>query len=255
MSPTRWRRAFSFRICVNCGLTVVAVVSSVVGCGYYLSANGRPGSLAAKRPLTEVEPAHGLAVALNTAGLDATALAAAGVSPASVAGVIESVRGHLAEHSFTAAAQTRASYTAELHRLIDLVQRRTATESDLQSLASARAAAAAAESSYQAAVADIFAAGTAELTATQRNALGRLRANRERAVPVKYLAAERTESDWVSLRDAVSALTIASRNNQSPPAAAQAVVAAANAAAADAEAGLALLPQIKSVWTSSVNAP
>ncbi len=162
-----------------------------------------------------VEPATAdeLRVLLTQLGIEPEAAAAAGLSPQQVSAAVAALRDHLdgaigplrdAESALAAARRDRDA-------LARLVRSGTATPEQQALLAQAESALAAAESGYQARIGAARAAATEGLSEPQRTALERIRSGRARELPVQYLLTERTDGEWVALRDALSGRKTAQR--------------------------------------------
>jgi hypothetical protein len=149
-------------------------------------------------------------VKLIRSGLGADALAAAGVPAASVTAVLQAAADELNAHPSTLPAAD-TSYTAarvESDRLRALIQSGQASQEQIASYQTQMANLAAASGQRATALDAVFAAATANLTAPQRTALTQIRANRavdhSKDFPIEFLVVERSEAQWIALRDALA---------------------------------------------------
>ena len=195
-----------------------------------------------------------LAVALMRAGLGADALAAAGVGANSVGGLAQSAQTALANVSL---AQLDAAYgTAKV--AFDARARRVsaglASPEEITELATLTSALEAAESARTAGIDALFAAVTASLTNTQRARLATIRANKAWKLPIELLTVERTEAEWIELRDALSNERITAKHGEATNQACQSLLAAARADATVAAAKVAHdsnLAPVTAAWESA----
>ena len=143
---------------------------------------------------------------LLRAGLTPRALAAAGVSPASVLPTLQAAADEM-NSTPTALDTADASYASARttsDALAARIQSGKANQEDLASYLVAKTALVSAEATRQSEVDGYFTAATANLTSNQRAALVTIRANRAWGFPEEYLVVERTEAQWLALRDALS---------------------------------------------------
>lgn len=158
-------------------------------------------------PLAPPLQAANLEVNAMRAGLDARALAAAGVSAESTTSVISSANQYLLAHpsDLPAADAAYATARSESDRLQRLIQSGQATPEDVTAYQTQSAALATATSQRQAALDAIFNAATEGLTSPQRTALSTLRANRALSeASLEFLAVERSQSEWLQLRECLA---------------------------------------------------
>lgn len=153
-------------------------------------------------------PAHAanLEVSAIRAGLDAKALAAAGTSAQTTPTVVSAVNTYLLAHPADLSAADEAHGTArrEVDRLQRLIQSGKGTQQDVTSYQIQKAALEAATSQRAAALSAIFNAGVAGLNESQRLALAKVRANRQWEVAIEFLTVERSEADWIRVREALA---------------------------------------------------
>ena len=143
-----------------------------------------------------------LRVSLIRAGLSPEALAACGVSSASVADVVARLEASDAwtRNSLEQADAAYRGVRGEVDRLTRLIQSGQGTQEDVTALAAARATLAAAEADQVAALAALHTAAVEALGGANRNALAALRANSIRKVPIEFHAVARTEAEWYRLK-------------------------------------------------------
>lgn len=211
-------------------LLVVLVAAAVHSASSRLSSSGpSPKSIPSAaalslRPawaggaLAFTEPA--LDSTLRRVALDPSALTAAGVtSQLGVEAVVGAVRTHLTEHG-TALSVVEADWRtskAQYEALERLVRRGKGTEQDLIDLAAARSEMNSDRSSLDSALDGVFDAGVDGLTAEVITRLTAIRAHRAtvfRELPVQHLVESRTDSDLVTLRDALDEERICAKWNE-----------------------------------------
>ena len=194
---------------------------------------------------------------LLRAGLDAEALAAAGLASGSVASVVDEVDEHLAANpnDLTTADQDHATASTEVDRLRRLVRGGKATAQDVADLAAAKQDLADAADARDAALDAIFAAGTADLAASVADTLATIRANRSWGVPVEFLSKDRADADWIALRDALTNEKIAAAEGTAVDAACASLLLAERADPAVSAAKTAHdanFAAVEAAWTTAV---
>jgi len=145
-------------------------------------------------------------VRLLRAGLTPRALAAASVSVNSVLPTLQAAADQM-NGAPTALASADASYAsarATADALAAKIQGGKASQEEIASYAAAKTALESAEAARLSVLDGYFTAATANLTSNQRTALITIRANRALGFPEEYLVVERTEAQWLALRDALS---------------------------------------------------
>jgi hypothetical protein len=143
---------------------------------------------------------------LLRAGLTPRALAAAGIGQGSVLATLQAAADQMngAPMALDSADGMYAAARVAADALARKIQSGKATQEEVASYPAAKAAVEAAEAARQSVLDGYFSAATANLTANQRAALTMIRANRRWGFPDEYLVAERTEAQWIALRDALS---------------------------------------------------
>ncbi len=166
--------------------------------------------------------------ALIRTGLDAEALAAAGLSASNVNTVVSNVYQHLigVQNLLDLADGNIGDATRQAAALKRVIRSGRATQQQIDGHAVATAAIAQAGPQRGALLAGIFEAGTADLSQNRRNALSAIRANRRWKLPVEFLVVERSEAQWVELRDCLANERIAAGlDDEDPDDQAQAILA------------------------------
>jgi hypothetical protein len=219
-------------------------------------------SIAAVVALTAVLAPPALATdpadALMRAGLDPDALAAAGVASGDVAGIVEDVETWLAANP-TALSSADSDYEdarAEVDRLRRLVRSGMAIAQDVTELAAAKSSLATAGNDRDTATDAIFAAATADLTGGETSTLATIRGNRAWGLSIEFHAKDRSESSWVSLRDALSNEKVALAEGTSVDSACATLLAAERADADVSAAKTAFDTNVSAVtssWQSAVS--
>jgi len=194
-----------------------------------------------------------LQVALLRAGLGAETLTAAGISSQQVSTIVTNARNELIAHP-TRISEDDAAYAAgrvaadALQRKIESGQ---ASQQEIASYSTATAALESARSERAAALDAVFSAATVGLNQTQIGLLQKLQANRSWKVSTEYLTVDRTEAEWLGLRDALSNERIAAKYGTEANGACQSLLSTARAnqtvAAAKANA-VANLATVSSAW-------
>jgi hypothetical protein len=151
--------------------------------------------------------------AMLLAGLDAKALTAVGLSQQSIAAFVDDFRS---SYTIQAPALVQAEARMAAARVASDALRRkiqsgkaseedvTAYQAQLQELTSATTA-------RETTLAACCATAEGSLSSTQREQLARIRANQHWQLPTEFLLVDRTEAQWVALRDALANEKIAPR--------------------------------------------
>lgn len=223
----------------------------VVGIVFYASATTMVNRKAKSMPT-----AAQIREALSLAGLSAKPLAAAGAQESQVSVLVGNARTYLTEDGgrFHSALASYRRSSVQVQRLERRVRSGVAPAEELGALGSARASLASAASAKQTAIANLFAAATANLSVIAVESLSTIRANRGREVPVQYAVVTRTEEQWRALRDALANVRISDRLRDDADSACQQLVLDANAENAVVAATNALgnLATVTGAWNSAV---
>jgi hypothetical protein len=173
----------------------------------------------------EPTPAQ-LATALVRAGLDPEALAAAGVAPSAVNTVISDVADHMTDNpgSLELADTAYAAARQERDQLKRVIQSGRATQEQINAYPGALGQLALAQTQRRSALDDIFSAGTATLSQSQRDTLAAIRDNADWDLPLEFLVIDRSEADWVQLRDYLANERVSAQLGDDPDASAQAAL-------------------------------
>lgn len=216
------------------GLSILLVSAGALAFSYGGGGGTSPGGT---DPLDPPPPPANTVFAgvLQRIGLGADALAAAGVTSEQVPALVGAVEGGY--NAATLAGRDEGYIAArQAHdRLKRLVQSGKGTSEDVTALRSAEATLATATSARASFLADLRQRGLATLSSDQRTLLERIRANQSWSLPVPYLAKDRTEAEWVRLRDSLAAKRISEQDEDEPLAAS----AQSHLAAVDAEGEIA----------------
>jgi len=186
---------------VSLASTALALVAGLLVLGH-----SRAGEDGEDDPDITVTLPTAVEVALLRAGLSPEALAAAGVSSDTLASQLASAADGLTPLPASLATADAAYGDARRNRdrLQRLVRSGLGTADDVQALADARTALAAAEAQRAAVLDAVFAAATADLSDAQAATLGQIRANARWKHPIQYRVAARSEADWFALSDALA---------------------------------------------------
>ncbi len=212
--------------------------------------------LALSPPVSAPAPTPELRAALIRAGLDAEALAAAGVSSQEATALVSAFSTAMAAEPGRLANADSAYASARVSA--DALQRKVAsglaTQNELTAYGTAKASLASAEAERADVLADWAAAATGGLSPAKVATLAKLRANRHWQLPVEFLVKDRAETEWVAVRKALNNERIAPKYGDLPNAAQQAALATWRAdptvatAKASSDLGLAV---VKSAWTAA----
>ncbi len=179
-----------------------------------------------------------LAVVLHRCGLSADRLASAGVRQDRIADIIDRAREALIEQEDLLAALD-ASY-AEARRSTDALTRRVRSgrydDADITALAQARGMLAAAEAERASLVGQIAEYAAAVAEADARNRLSAMRANAARSVPTPYSVVDRSDAEWLQLRELLAIERIAIEASDEVPAEVEGALAQIRAEPTVAEA-------------------
>lgn len=167
---------------------------------------GEPEGSASNEPPPE-PPAVDALVPLIRCGLDAQALAAAGVSANQATVIAQNAKAAMqaAPTALSAADVAFASAQAAADTLQRKIQSGRASSEEVASYASIAAAAATKKSDREAVIAALLSAGTTGLDAGTIAKLQTIRTNRAAwDLPIEFLVVNRSQADWVKLRDALA---------------------------------------------------
>lgn len=153
-------------------------------------------------PVTEQE----LAVSLHRVGLSAESLAACGVTPQSCDTIVGNGEEHLAEHiQQLRDADANLMQAKVAHdKLKRLVNSGLADEGQKQSFVEAQTALAAADASVQSRLAAFKQAAMEGLAGDIAARLAMITSHARWLAPIQYKVVERSESDWIMLRDCLA---------------------------------------------------
>lgn len=205
-------------------------------------------------PLTDQE----LAAALTRLRLDAQSLAATGFSEAQTTALVGRVRTHLTEHiqELRDADSSWAQKRRERDRLEGKIRSGTQAQGDIERLATARAELASATLARQEVLDAILSAAGSQVGGPALATLSTLRANAASwDVPVQYLAATRTEPEWMALRGALAHDRISTKLGEEPDPAVRQLLLGVQSEPAIAAATSNLssnLPLVTAAWNSAV---
>ena len=150
------------------------------------------------------------AVMLLRADLDAEALAAAGVGTPATTESCNDAEAYVAASptALSSADSDFAEHKVQRDKLQRKIRSGLGSTQDVTDYQTHLSAFNTAKSDREAALDGIFDAGIADLTAAQKTTLQTIRANRVWDLPAQYLVVNRTQAEWVELRDALDARRI-----------------------------------------------
>lgn len=192
-------------------------------------------------PLPPVTPLETIGHLART-GVDAEMLAAAGLTAAQTNAMLEDAEADLFDRrvplmSLRAEHAEAARSAEELKRSIQAGTAGDEAPAQYRALVTSRDQL---QADFESQQRSLLVSAFVDLTSEQRAALETLRANRERSAPMEYRVVERSEEDWIALRDALANLRIASGRGRSPDSACQTLVNLCDAEAEVAAARSAL---------------
>jgi len=200
-----------------------------------------------RQPTPQPPPTRSeVTAAAMRAGLHADSLLAAGVSSAAFPSIVSGVREYLVAHP--GQMRTLDAQVDTARRPARLSQSETPPP---QGTVTVDQATAARDAFYAA----IFDAATTSLNQEQKSMLRAQKQNKGKSVPAKYLVVDRSDTEWVALRDALADQRIAARDGRQPAAEVAQRIATADANASVAAAGQRLagdLAASRTAWSQSV---
>ena len=230
--------------------STLAAMASAVALSLSVPASGLAVSASAAQFAVNT-PA--LSVALCRLELTPEHLASVGATQLQVVELAGAVQSFLATQSPSISdhdqlvGQARVECDVVRHK----IQEGRASPGEIAGFSGLEQALAAASTARDAAVSALFVAGIAEFSATQRATLTAIRANAHWKLPTEFLVVERTEAEWVALRNALANERTAARNEETPNQQCQALLGTARANPAVAAAKTALdanLAVVKQSW-------
>ena len=198
-----------------------------------------------------------LASMMIRAGLPPEALSAVGVTANQVAGIVAAFEGAV-EAEPTRLGLADAAYSAakaESDRLRRLIESGRGNPSDVLAYQNEMSNLAIAEAERAAALADFRADAIAGLQGTPGTPIAKLLANHGWEVPLQFKIADRSEVEWVKLRQALADERICARYGEEPDPALASFLATERAkpAIAQAKAGIDTHgPAVKTAWDNAV---
>lgn len=220
---------------------------ALLGAAAWFNLPTRPVAAVSQRPQPSMQVTLSPLAGLGALGLTPEVLAVAGVDGSGATRVIHDLSTYLATSGPSLAQALTAANQAE--RAASRARRgEVALQRPDPSAASIASTAQSAIAARAAAVDAAFSAATASLTPEQIATIRRVQGNKLKwEVPAKYLVADRTDAQWLALRDALSHTRQASDAGRAPASAAVELIAAADAEAAVAAAHmhLAALPAVR----------
>jgi hypothetical protein len=135
-----------------------------------------------------------------------SALAAAGVSAQETSALVANARQYMTDNPGELASATDSLQAAQsdADRLSRLVQSGQATQEDRAALETALSSLNTAMAARSSAAASLRTAAEASLSQAKQDALSTMRSNLGRKLPLKYLVVNRSDADWVALREAIA---------------------------------------------------
>jgi len=187
------------------GAAQVVLLAGIAGAGLVMATIATMPA----RPSAAVNTRNNATVSLNAdnyvgvVGVEADALAAAGLSAGQAVALMENLQAHLGGDG--AQLQGVIDAWGEAYRDADLARRSVQSgKGEVATLTAANTALATAAGLKQTAISAAFTAAVDGLDETVIQRLSTIHANRAQNVPVQYLVVNRTAEQWRQLRDALS---------------------------------------------------
>lgn len=255
-SPRRSRRAAALQFTALAAAVIAGTVAGALSFSSAPSSSLPPAYSTFPPPAMEVVDPAELEVALRRVGLSPETLAASGLTGQETATLIANARTHLDEHLQALNTAEASHFAAEAahEALKRRVQSGLATQADLANFQTAATSLSSAGSARTAAYTGLYNAAVEGLGSGKLQMLATLKGNAAWEVPLQYLADNRSEEQWVALRNALANATIAQRYGESSsPEASQIILSAqAGAGTSAANAGLQSLATIQNAWDAAV---
>lgn len=201
--------------------------------------------------------ANGTAVTLLRVGLGPEAIAASSVASTSVADMVTDLQQSSPAQGNELALADAAYATARQERdaLRRLVRSGQATPAQVLELAQAQQTLDTATTARQAVLDALFTAATSDLSTAQKDVLAEIRANARWKLPTEFLVIERTQPQWIQLRDLLMEEKICAKIGDTMDPASVTALAALRAAPAVATAKAQLdanLAAVQAAWDLAV---
>jgi len=151
---------------------------------------------------------------LLRAGLGADTLAAAGISSQQTTALVAAVQSAYSAQTLQSRDDAYIAARQNHDRLKRLVQSGKGSAQDLSALRTAETTLATATSDRDGYLAGLRTAALATVSEGQATLVTRINANHYWFLPVQYLVKDRTEPDWVALRDALAVKRISEQDEE-----------------------------------------
>lgn len=200
------------------GYALVVGVIALVGSGILYASMmtfTQDSASPSAQPMSKLE----LQATLSRIGFSPSALGAAGVEPGQIAGIVLRTQSALAEHleALRSADAARDQQMNLVFTYEQATRSEQATPQDQERLVQARADLKTKADQSDAIVNAIRSAIEANLTESQVQALASIRKNKDREVPVEYQITDRTDKEWVELRESLANIRIAAQYGEDTP--------------------------------------
>ncbi len=235
-------------------MRAILVVSSVilVSAGALAFAFGGGGT-GGTDPIDPPPPPANTAFAgvLLRLGLGADALAAAGITGEQISPLVGAARSSYAPATMQSRDEAYIAARQTHDRLRRLVQSGKGTEQDVTALRTAETTLTNATNGRENYLGDVRRAALATVSAGQTALVTRINANHAWSLPTQYLVKDRTEREWVALRDALATKRISEQDEEEEfPQSARDALAAVDAETEVATAKVNLDTRIAAVQTA-----
>jgi hypothetical protein len=188
------------RITILAVVVLIAIAATLI---LTIDRDARAVSLALPPTAPEV------AVCLHRVGITSEALAASGVRSRSLTGIVNNTAQYLVEYgaSLEAADAAVTQNTSLCQQLQRAIQAGTSTPDQRSAYQTALSNLANAQFQQESLLSDMFDAATSTLTPQEITLLTQLKSNSDWKLPTEFLVVERSEADWIELRDALDSET------------------------------------------------
>lgn len=188
-----------------CGIGACGALITVLIQPEAIAPSASAASIAAISAIPAFDPPD-VAVTLHRLGLDPEALAAAGLSPSAASQVVSTIEAELLlnPNALPAADAAFAETRTNCDALERLIRSGRGTDGDVQTYQAAAQDLNADTGQREMVLGELFALAVTDLTPTQAATLATIRENRHWKRSMEYLVVNRTEPEWVALRDALA---------------------------------------------------
>ena len=204
----------------------VIIVLGILFAVVYVQVHSIEQARAIASMLLVAPTADELAAAMLRIGLGPAQLTAAGGSPSTVATVVDDcLDDMIADPAVIELADAAfAGWKQQCDLLKRVIQSGQATSEQIDTYAAAMTQLALAEAQRHSVLNGLLSCAAASLSESQQSTLAAIRGNRNWDLPIEFLTVDRTEAQWVQLREALANERISAKLGQQPDPEAQALL-------------------------------